>query len=144
MRINVQTKGDIPSIYPIKNAKEIEISSGFGQRMHPIKKKMMQHNGVDIKASKGTPVCATANGLVRKIMDNHQEGKGYGKYIIIDHANGYSTMYTQLSKIEVKAGQEVKQGDVIGLVGSSGISTGPHLHYEVMKDGENVNPENYF
>jgi len=135
---------DIPSIFPVKKLDGVEISSGFGMRVHPISKKKVMHNGVDIKAPEGTPVYATANGMVREIRSNHEEGKGYGKYIIIDHSNGYSTMYTQLSKINVKEGQEIKKGDVIGLVGSTGISTGPHLHYEVMKDGENVNPENYY
>ena len=120
------------------------ISSGFGMRMHPIKKEKMMHKAVDIKAPKGTPVYATADGLIRNVTLDYEEGKGYGMYIIIDHENGYSTLYSQLSEYNIKEGSEVKQGDVIGYVGSSGISTGPHLHYEVMKDGENVNPENYF
>ena len=78
------------------------------------------------------------------MKQNHSEGKGYGRYIIIDHEEGYSTLYSQLSRYNVKEGQEVKEGDVIGYVGSSGTSTGPHLHYEVMKDGEYVDPEKYF
>ncbi|PLX19968.1 MAG: hypothetical protein C0597_04760 [Marinilabiliales bacterium] len=133
-----------PSIFPVEKIEGVEISSGFGMRMHPIKKEKMMHKAVDIKAPKGTPVYATADGLIRKVKLDYEEGKGYGMYIIIDHENGYSTLYSQLSEYNIKEGSEVKQGDVIGYVGSSGISTGPHLHYEVMKDGENVNPENYF
>lgn len=135
---------DIPSIFPVKKVDGVEITSGFGMRMHPIKKEKMMHNAVDIRAPKGTPVFATADGMVRKVKQNHKEGDGYGRYIIIDHEEGYSTLYAQLSGYKTEEGQEVKQGDVIGYVGSSGISTGPHLHYEVMKDGKNVNPEDYF
>jgi murein DD-endopeptidase MepM/ murein hydrolase activator NlpD len=134
----------VPSIFPVKKVEGVKISSVFGMRIHPISKKKMMHSAVDIKAPDGTPVYATADGLVRKVKLNHTEGKGYGRYIIIDHENGYSTLYSQLSKYNVKEGNEVKQGDIIGYVGSSGISTGPHLHYEVMKDGENVDPEKYF
>jgi len=134
----------IPSIFPVKKGEKVKISSGFGIRMHPIKKEKMMHNGVDITAPEGTPVYATADGLVRKVEQTIEEGKGRGRYIIIDHENGYSTLYSQLSAYNTSEGKEVKQGDIIGYVGSSGISTGPHLHYEVMKDGENVNPENYF
>ena len=134
----------IPSLFPVKQVEGVEISSGFGMRMHPIKKEQMMHNAVDIKAPEGTPVFATADGLVREVKQNHIEGKGYGRYIIIDHSDAYSTLYSQLLKYNIKEGQEVKQGDIIGYVGSSGISTGPHLHYEVMKDGENVDPEKYF
>ncbi len=135
---------EIPSIFPVKRVEGVKISSGFGIRIHPISKKKMMHSAVDIKAPKETPVYATANGLVRTVKQNHTEGKGYGRYIIIDHANEYSTLYSQLSAYNVKEGQEVKQGDVIGYVGSSGLSTGSHLHYEIKKDGENVDPEKYF
>lgn len=134
----------IPSIFPVKKVDGVELSSSFGMRMHPIKKKKMMHKAVDIKAPEGTPVFATADGLIRKVKKNFEEGKGYGRYIIIDHEGGFSTLYAQLSAYQIKEGVEVKKGDVIGYVGSSGMSTGPHLHYEVMKDGENVNPEDYF
>ena len=133
-----------PSIFPVKKVEGVKISSGFGMRMHPIKKEQMMHNAVDIKAPEGTPVYATADGLVRKVKQNHTDGSGYGRYVIIDHESGYSTLYSQLSGYNVTEGQEVKQSDVIGYVGSSGISTGPHLHFEVMKDGENIDPEDYF
>ena len=133
-----------PSIFPVKKIDGVEISSGFGMRMHPIYKIIRMHNAVDIVAPKRTAVFATADGMIRKVKQNHREGKGYGRYIIIDHEGGYSTLYAQLSGYNVKEGVVVKQGDIIGYIGSSGISTGPHLHYEVMKDGENVNPEDYF
>jgi murein DD-endopeptidase MepM/ murein hydrolase activator NlpD len=140
----ISQTNSIPSIFPVKKVDGVKISSGFGMRIHPISKKEMMHNAVDIKAPEGTPVYATADGLVRKVKLNHVEGKAYGRYIVIDHEDGYSTLYSQLSKYNVKEGKEVKRGDVIGYVGSSGISTGPHLHYEVMKDGENVDPAKYF
>ena len=133
-----------PSIFPVKKIDGVEISSEFGMRMHPIYKIIRMHNAVDIVAPKRTAVFATADGMIRKVKQNHREGKGYGRYIIIDHEGGYSTLYAQLSGYNVKEGVVVKQGDIIGYIGSSGISTGPHLHYEVMKDGENVNPEDYF
>jgi len=131
----------MPSIFPVKKVEGVEISSTFGMRIHPISKKNMMHNAVDIRAPKGTPVFATADGLIREAQFSE---KGYGHRIIIDHEGGYSTLYSQLSEYNIKEGKEVKQGDVIGYVGSSGISTGPHLHYEVMKDGENLDPEDYF
>ena len=134
----------VPSIFPVKKVDWVKISSGFGMRIHPITKDKRMHNGVDIVAPEGTPVYATADGLVRKVEQAFEEGKGRGRYIIIDHEKGYSTLYSQLSAYNTSEGKEVKQGDIIGYVGSSGISTGPHLHYEVMKDGENVNPEKYF
>jgi len=134
----------IPSIFPVKKGDGVEISSGYGMRMHPTKKVEMMHNAVDIKAPKGTPVFATADGMIRKVEKNFKQGEGYGKYIIIDHEGGFSTLYSQLSEYNTKEGKEVSQGDVIGYVGQSGLSTGPHLHYEVMKDGENVNPSDYF
>ncbi len=134
----------IPSLFPVKKLEGVKISSGFGMRMHPISKKEMMHNAVDIKAPEGTPVYATADGMVRKVKQNHEEGVGYGRYVIIDHEEGFSTLYSQLSAYNANEGEQVKKGDIIGYVGSSGISTGPHLHYEVMKDGENLNPEDYF
>lgn len=135
---------DVPSIFPVKKVDGVEISSSYGMRVDPISKKKRLHKGVDIRAPKGTPVYAAADGLVRKVIDKHEPGKGYGKYIIIDHANGYSTLYSMLSKINITEGQEVKQGNIIGSVGSTGRSTGPHLHYEIKKNGENVNPADYF
>jgi murein DD-endopeptidase MepM/ murein hydrolase activator NlpD len=135
--------GNVPCMMPIKEKDLDKITSGFGMRMHPIKKVEMMHNGVDMVAKIGTPVMATADGRVVKVEFNG-EGKGYGRAIIIQHDNTFSTLYAQLSEFKVNAGEKVKQGQVIGLVGSSGMSTGPHLHYEVRKNGEPVDPGNYF
>jgi beta-lactamase regulating signal transducer with metallopeptidase domain len=132
-----------PSIKPVRDEDLIKISSGYGMRIHPITKKKKMHKGVDFVAKMGTPVIATADGrIIKKTFE--QEGKGYGRYIAIQHDNVYVSVYTQLSKFNVEVGDVVKQGDVIGYVGSSGISTGPHLHYEVHKNGERVNPADYF
>ncbi len=133
------SKSDVPSIIPIKG--DYKISSEYGMRMHPIKKKEMMHTGIDLKAKTGTPVVATADGIVIKsefLKDT------YGKVVVIKHNDTYTTLYSQLSEMKVEVGNKVKQGHIIGLVGSSGMSTGPHLHYEVRKDGEKVNPANYF
>ncbi|MCU4165122.1 peptidoglycan DD-metalloendopeptidase family protein [Carboxylicivirga caseinilyticus] len=127
-------------INPIKEDYSYEITSQFGMRVHPILKMKKMHKGTDFKAELNTPVVAIEDGSVREIELNFEQGKGYGKYIIIDHANGYSSLYAQLSEYKTKAGDKVKQGDVIGLVGSSGTSTGPHLHLEIKKDGKNIDP----
>jgi hypothetical protein len=133
---------NVPSTCPI-NEKNIIITSGFGWRIHPITKKKQFHQAIDIAAKEGTPVLASADGIIVK-REFIEEGKGYGRVIIIKHDNTYSTVYAQLSEFKVNLGDKVKQGDVIGLVGHSGISTGPHLHYEVLKDGKNVDPKDYF
>jgi hypothetical protein len=134
---------NVPSIKPIPESNISRISSGYGIRKHPITGEMKMHHAVDIVAKKGTPVLATADGKVIK-KEFKGNGKGHGRYILIQHDQVYSTLYTQLSGFNVKLNQHVKQGDIIGYVGSSGISTGPHLHYEVWKNGEKVDPEVYF
>jgi len=126
-----------PSRSPLDNASNI--TSSFGMRIHPIYKKEKLHRGIDFRAPTGTPVYATADGLVEKMVTRH----GYGKLIILKHDEIYQTYYAQLSEFEVEAGQTVKKGDLIGRVGSSGLSTAPHLHYEVLKNGQPVNPEKY-
>nr|WP_321412697.1 M23/M56 family metallopeptidase [uncultured Carboxylicivirga sp.] len=127
-------------IYPIEKSNLTRVSSGFGMRMHPIYKEKRMHKGIDFVAGSNTPVLAIADGIVRKVENNFKEGEGYGKYIIVDHADGYSSLYAQLNDYKIKEGDTVKQGDVIGLVGSSGMSTAPHLHLEIMKDGKNIDP----
>ena len=129
---------DPPSILPI--AGDFSISSSFGKRMHPIHKVEKMHNGTDFKAPMGTPVLATSDG---KIIKAETKSTGYGNNIVIEHDSIYQSRYGQLSEINVKVGQLVKKGDVIGKVGSSGTSTGPHLHYEVIENGKHVNPENF-
>lgn len=128
----------IPAIRPLKNM--YSVTSGFGRRYHPILKRLRVHTGVDITAPKGTPVYATADGTVT----NETPGGGYGMVIVINHGYSYKTVYAHLSKRKVKPGQKVKRGEVIGYVGSTGLSTGAHLHYEVIKNGQRVNPVYYF
>jgi murein DD-endopeptidase MepM/ murein hydrolase activator NlpD len=115
------------------------ISSGFGSRFHPILKKYRYHSGVDIAAPKGTPIVATDNGVV--IFSGYKGG--YGKTVMIDHGLGYSSVYGHTSVLLVTNGQEVTQGQRIALVGSTGLSTGPHLHFEIRKNGIPQNPLKY-
>ncbi|MEM8887646.1 MAG: M23 family metallopeptidase, partial [Bacteroidota bacterium] len=98
------------------------------------------HFGIDLRAETGTPVIASASGTV--VFAKTSEG-GYGKHIRLKHADGFETMYAQLSDMKVEAGQTVRQGEVIGLTGNSGASTGPHLHFEILKDNKRVNPNTY-
>lgn len=126
-----------PSISPL--AESFKVTSGFGQRLHPIFKTPKHHMGIDFGAPIGTPVLATSDGVI--VEAGHK--KGYGLTVVIKHDDAYRTLYAQLSEFEVEAGQKVKKGDVIGKVGSTGYSTAPHLHYEVIKDGKRENPEDY-
>ncbi|MBO4646327.1 MAG: M23 family metallopeptidase [Bacteroidales bacterium] len=128
----------IPAIRPLPNI--YEVSSGFGYRYHPILKVLRPHTGIDISAAKGTPVYATADGVVSR----KNAGSGYGTVVIIDHGYSYQTLYAHLSKKNVKPGEKVVRGQVIGFVGNTGLSLGAHLHYEVIKDGQRVNPVHYF
>lgn len=128
----------IPAIRPLKNMHEI--SSGFGRRYHPVLKTLRAHTGVDITAPKGTPVYATADGTV----SGENPGSGYGIVVVINHGYSYQTLYAHLSKKAVRPGQKVKRGQVIGYVGSTGMASGSHLHYEVIKNGQKVNPVYYF
>ena len=128
----------IPAIRPIKNM--YNVTSGFGMRYHPIFKTLRRHTGVDITAPRGTPVYATADGVV----SSRQTYSGYGICVVINHGYSYETLYAHLSKKTVRIGQKVKRGELIGYVGTTGISIGPHLHYEVLKNGNHVNPVFYF
>ena len=132
----------IPAIQPVAEKDLKYISSGFGMRMHPIYKIMRFHYGLDFSAPIGTEVYATADG---RITDTDLAGRtANGLKIVVDHGNGYLTHYAHLSRIIVRVGQTVKRGQVIGLVGNTGGTSGPHLHYEVHKNGKAVNPINYF
>lgn len=113
------------------------ISSGYGMRIHPITRRMDFHSGLDIVASAGDPVYATAMGVVSFAGLNH----GNGNLVVLEHGHNYSTIYAHNKKIFVKAGQVVKRGALIASIGSTGISTGPHLHYEIWKYGKSINPE---
>jgi len=130
----------IPAIQPLSGKNLRRGISGFGSRLHPIYKIRKMHKGIDFSAPIGTPVYATGNGKVIAQSSDH----GYGKHIEINHGYGYKTLYAHLSKFAVKKGQRVKRGDLIGYVGNTGSSTGPHLHYEVNKNGITVNPVNFF
>ena len=130
----------IPSIQPVSNKDLKRTASGWGMRMHPIYRIPRFHYGMDFTAPTGTDVFATGNGIVKEVGRE----SGYGNSVVIDHGYGYETMYGHLYKANVKVGQVIKRGDVIGFVGSTGASTSPHLHYEVMKNGQKVNPQNYY
>ena len=127
----------IPAIEPIRGG---IISSPFGMRFHPILRIMLMHEGIDIEAPVGTPVHVTGNGVVTYAGLRG----GYGNVIEVDNGFGYETLYAHLSKFLVKVGQKVTRGQVIGLSGDTGLSTGPHLHYGVMRDGVFVNPQDYY
>lgn len=130
----------IPAIQPVANKNLKQTASGYGTRIDPIYKTVKFHEGMDFSANVGTPVYVTGNG---KVTQAGWDGL-YGNSITIDHGFGYVTRYAHLSKIKVRRGQKVIRGEVIGEVGSTGKSTGPHLHYEVHVKGKVVNPVNYY
>ena len=131
----------IPTIQPIKNKDLTRVASGFGYRIDPFTKKRRFHYGMDFTAKRGTPVYATGNGIVKR-ADNRSSG--YGRHIRIDHGFGYVSLYAHLTKYNVRRGQKVKRGDIIGYVGNTGRSAGPHLHYEILKDKKKINPLNFY
>lgn len=131
----------IPAIQPVRNENLKQMASGFGYRSDPFTKVRKFHAGMDFSSKTGTQVFATGDGVVER-ADN--TASGYGNHIVIRHGYGYETLYGHLSKYNVRAGQSVKRGDVIGYVGSTGRSEAPHLHYEVHKNGEVVNPLNFY
>lgn len=131
----------IPAIQPIKNQEISRMASGFGWRSDPFTKARKMHWGMDFTAPKGIPIYATGDGKVTRADNN---SSGYGKHIRIEHGYGYMSLYGHLSKYNVRSGQKVQRGDLIGFVGSTGRSEAPHLHYEVWKDGERINPINFY
>lgn len=131
----------IPAIQPISNKELKALASGFGMRIHPIYKVKMMHTGIDFTAVRGTPIYATGDGIVKAVVPNLG---GYGKEVEVSHGYGYVTRYAHMEKFNARVGQKVKRGECIGYVGSTGTATAPHLHYEVMKNGEKVNPIYYF
>lgn len=131
----------IPSIQPIKNEDLRRIASGFGKRRDPFTKLWRQHNGIDFTAKKGTPVYATGDGIIKR-ADNRSSG--YGKHIRIDHGHGYVSLYAHLNGYNVRRGQRVKRGEIIGFVGNTGRSAGAHLHYEIFKDKKHIDPINFY
>lgn len=131
----------IPAIQPVRNEDLTRVASGYGYRTDPFTKARKFHYGMDFSSPRGTPIYATGDGLVTR-ADN--KATGYGNHIVIDHGYGYESLYAHLYKYNVKPGQKVQRGDLIGFVGSTGRSEGPHLHYEVFKDGERINPMNFY
>ncbi len=133
----------IPSIQPVAIKDLRRIAGYYGMRMHPIYKIRMHHSGMDFTAPRGTDVYSTGNGVVSRVVKSRSR-RDYGTFIEIDHGYGYQTLYAHLDEVLVRRGQEVKRGDVIGLVGNTGASTAPHLHYEVKRNGRAIDPINYY
>jgi murein DD-endopeptidase MepM/ murein hydrolase activator NlpD len=131
----------IPAIQPVNNAELTRMASGYGWRSDPFTKARKMHWGMDFTAPRGTPIYATGDGKVTR-ADNR--ASGFGKHIRIDHGYGYMTIYAHLSRYNVKRGQHVERGDLLGFVGSTGRSEAPHLHYEVWKDKQRINPINFY
>jgi murein DD-endopeptidase MepM/ murein hydrolase activator NlpD len=131
----------IPAIQPVSNKELTRIASGFGTRIDPVYKVTKFHAGLDFTAPQGTPIYATADGRIAET--NHAEG-GYGNHVIINHGYGYETLYGHMVRIKARSGQSVKRGEIIGWVGTTGKSTGPHCHYEVHKNGRPIDPVYYF
>ena len=119
------------------------VTAGFGDMKHPYTKKVMHHNGIDIATAKETDVYASAQGKVIKTVSEYKKDKGFGKYLIIQHENDFESFYSHLSEILVQEGQKVKAGDIIAKVGTTGMSTGPHLHFEIRKNEKFQNPKDY-
>lgn len=136
-----QLISSIPAIMPINNKDLRRQPGGFGWRTHPIYKTPEFHPGMDFAAEQGTPIYATGDGVVETADANAQ---GYGNHVVINHGFGYQTLYGHMSKMAVKVGKKIKRGELVGYVGSTGLSTAPHIHYEVIKNGEKVNPINFY
>jgi len=130
-----------PAIQPISRKDLTRFGSSFGMRYHPILQVVRLHEGIDLSARRGTPIYATADGVV--LQAGYRAG-GFGKKVLLDHGFGYSTLYGHCDEVLVKPGQEVKRGEVVAKVGSTGLSKAPHLHYEVHVNGRPVDPINYY
>ena len=130
-----------PAIQPVSNQDLNRIASGFGYRIDPVYKTVKMHAGLDFAAPQGTPIYATANGTVTTAGN---KGNGYGNHVIINHGYGYETLYGHMVKVKSNPGQKVTRGEVIGWVGSTGKSTGPHCHYEVHKNKNKIDPVYFF
>jgi murein DD-endopeptidase MepM/ murein hydrolase activator NlpD len=130
-----------PAIQPVSNKDLSRLASGFGRRIDPIYKTVKMHAGLDFAAPQGTPIYATADGTV---ITGGNTNNGYGNHVVINHGYGYETLYGHMVKVKARQGQSVKRGEVIGWVGSTGKSTGPHCHYEVHKNGQKINPIYFF
>ena len=130
-----------PAIQPVSNKDLNRIASGYGARIDPVYKTVKFHYGLDFAAPQGTPIYATADGTVTTAGNT---GNGYGNYVVIHHGYGYETLYGHMVRVKARNGQQVKRGEVIGWVGSTGKSTGPHCHYEVHKNNQKIDPIYFF
>jgi len=130
----------IPSIQPIENQDLKKIASGFGMRINPFHKGRVMHFGIDFATHRGEEIYATGDGRIKTVKSGSQLETGYGNYVEIDHGNGYVTRYAHLGEVKVNRGDRVNRGDVIALAGNSGGSIAPHVHYEVIKDGNQIDP----
>jgi murein DD-endopeptidase MepM/ murein hydrolase activator NlpD len=130
-----------PAIQPVSNKDLNRIASGFGYRIDPVYKTVKYHAGLDFAAPQGTPIYATADGVVKEAGAS---SGGYGNNVIINHGYGYETLYGHMYRVKTQAGKRVKRGEIIGYVGSTGKSTGPHCHYEVHKNGQKLDPVYFF
>ena len=136
-----QLLASTPAIQPVSNKDLNRVASGFGYRVDPVYKTVKFHGGLDFAAPQGTPIYATANGTI-KVAGNL--GNGYGNHVVINHGYGYETLYGHMFRINVRSGKYVKRGEILGYVGSTGKSPGPHLHYEVHKNGRPIDPVYFF
>src|SRR5579862_132826 len=136
-----QLLGCTPAIQPVSNKDLSRIASGFGYRIDPVYKTTKFHAGLDFAAPQGTPIYATANGTV---VTAGNTGNVYGNHVVINHGYGYETLYGHMFRVKVRPGERIKRGEIIGWVGSTGKSTGPHCHYEVHRNGDPVDPVYYF
>lgn len=136
-----QMLSSIPAIQPISNNDLRHVPSGYGWRTHPIYKTSEFHPGMDFSSPEGTEIYATGDGVIER-ADNL--ATGYGNHVVIEHGYGYQTLYGHMSKMKVVSGQKIKRGQIIGYVGNTGLSTAPHVHYEVIKNGQKVNPVNFY
>jgi murein DD-endopeptidase MepM/ murein hydrolase activator NlpD len=141
IRNKEQLLASTPAIQPVSNKDLNRVASGFGYRIDPVYKTVKFHGGLDFAAPQGTPIYATANGTV-KVAGNL--GNGYGNHVVVNHGYGYETLYGHMFRINVRPGRQVKRGEILGYVGSTGKSTGPHLHYEVHKNGRPIDPVYFF
>jgi len=141
MKNKEQLLSHTPAIQPVSNKDLNRVASGFGYRIDPVYKTIKFHAGLDFTAPQGTPIYATADGTVTTAGST---GNGFGNHVVINHGYGYETLFGHMVRVKVKAGQIVKRGQVIGWVGSTGKSTGPHCHYEVHKNGQKIDPIYFF
>lgn len=142
-RSKSERMASMPAIMPVAKT-QCKVVSGFGMRFHPLLKYRRLHSGIDMTARQGTPIYATGDGVVRVASRNPKGYGGYGVVTVIDHGFGFQTLYAHMASVKVRPGQHVKRGEQIGTVGSTGMSSGSHLHYEVILNGKKVDPVYYF